>query len=147
MKRMKLLLLILLIFRLPSYCPQDKSLVILEAPVIKPYEAVWNAHCYVETRSNPDAIGDTKLKKKSYGIVQIRETRLKDYYRQTGIRYTEKDMFDPVKSKEVFMFYATQIHPSDIERISREWNGGDRGMKKKSTKPYYKLILKALEKS
>lgn len=142
-----LLTIVILLLSVSAYCPQDDKLVIFEAPAILPYEAVWNATCYVESRFDPFVIGDKNLKKKSYGIVQIRQTRLDDYYLQTGIRYSEKDMFDPVKSKEVFMHYACQIDYRDIEQISRCWNGGPKAMKKKSTKPYYKLILKALENS
>ena len=144
MKRMKILILILILFRLSAYCPQDRSLIIFEAPVIQPYESVWNAHCFVETRFDPKAIGDLHLEEKSYGIVQIRRTRLLDYYHQTGIFYTTKDMFNVRKSKEVFMFYACKYNPWEVERIAREWNGGPRGMKKRSTVKYYKLITKAL---
>jgi len=115
------------------------------APVeINPYEAQWNATCHIESNFNVNAIGDLHLKEKSYGIAQIRQTRLDDYYRKTGIRYTTKDMLDPDKSKEVFMYYASQYEPSQIEQISRCWNGGDRGMNKKSTKKYYLKIKNAL---
>ena len=107
---------------------------------IMPYSLVWDATCYIESRFNPNAIGDLNLKEKSYGIVQIRRSRLDDYYQQTGIRYSVKDMFDTVKSKEVFMFYASQIHHSDLERIARQWNGGERGMQKQATLKYWKLI-------
>ena len=134
-----------MVFSLLSFCPQNNTLVIFEAQAIKPYEAVWNATCYVESRFNPTIIGDKHLKEKSYGVAQIRQVRLDDYYLQTGIRYYEKDMFDPVKSKEVFMHYASEFYPWETEKISRSWNGGKRGMKKKSTKSYYKLILSALE--
>jgi hypothetical protein len=108
---------------------------------IRPYEALWNATCYVETRFDTMAIGDRQLKHKSYGIAQIRQSRLDDYYRRTGIRYTTRDMFNPDKSKEVFMFYATG---SDLEVIARSWNGGERGMEKASTRKYWKLIKNAL---
>ena len=139
--------IVILLFSLLSFCPQGNTLVIFEAPVIKPYEAVWNATCYVESRFNAYAVGDTALSKWSYGIAQIREELLDDYYQQTGIRYNVEEMFDPVKSKEVFIHYACQFHPTQLEQIARCWNGGCRGMNKISTKPYYRLILSALENS
>jgi predicted chitinase len=54
-------------------------------------------------------------------------------------------MYDPIKAKSVFMYYALQCRPDEIERITREWNGGDRGMKKRSTKKYFKKVQKYLE--
>ena len=117
--------------------PPSPAMVIMAPPEIKPYEGIWNATCAVESSFNPYAIGDRHMKSHSYGIVQIRQSRLDDYYRQTGIKYTVTDMFDPDKSKEVFMFYCTG---NDLERISREWNGGHRGMQKESTIKYWNLI-------
>ena len=103
---------------------------------IKPYEAVWNATCAVESNFNPNAIGDKHLKQWSYGIAQIRKTRLDDYYQRTDIRYSTHDMLDPIKSKEVFMYYTR----GDNEVVAREWNGGPTGMNKKSTIKYWNLI-------
>jgi predicted chitinase len=54
-------------------------------------------------------------------------------------------MYDPNKSKEVWFYYANQFYPTDIESITRCWNGGDRGMKKRSTKKYYQKVLKMME--
>jgi len=145
MKRMKILILILLFSRLSAYCPQDKTLTIFEAPVIAPYEPIWNATCAVETNFDADAIGDLIYEEYSYGIVQIRRSRLMDYYLQTGIWYDVVEMLNPVKAKKVFMHYAMQIHYADAERIAREWNGGPKGMKKKTTIKYYKKILAVLK--
>jgi len=121
--------------------PPHLEVVICKPEQINPYEAIWKATCKVESDNNPFAIGDKNLKKKSYGIIQIRESRLKDYYKKTGIHYSVTDMFDVKKSKEVFMFYCQN---NNIEQIAREWNGGSRGMKKESTKKYYLKIQKAL---
>lgn len=108
---------------------------------LMPYEALWNATCKVESDFNRCAIGDRHLKNKSYGIAQIRKTRLDDYYKQTGIRYHVKDMFCPDKSKEVFMYYCNN---SDLEVISRQWNGGIKGMNKRSTLKYWNKIQSEL---
>lgn len=124
--------------------PPNRSIVVFEAEEVNPYEAIWNAVCQVESSGNQFAIGDKHLKHHSYGISQIRQSRLDDFYRQTGIRYYEFDMFDTVKSKSVFIWYASQIGPYNNERIAREWNSGPSGMKRKSTLKYWNKIEKFL---
>jgi len=138
--------MISLIFIICLFCasltaPPPPGMVIIKPEAIRPYEALWNATCHVESGFDVKAIGDKDLKLWSYGIVQIRQSRLDDYYRLAGIRYSVMDMFDPIKSKEVFMFYCTG---NDMERISRCWNGGPTGMQKESTIKYWKLIQKQL---
>ena len=132
MKQLLLVMCMLCFSSLAGLAPQQKALYILQAEPIRPYEKIWLAVCKVESNFNPYAIGDVHLKNKSYGMVQIRQVRLDDYYQQTGIRYNTKQMFDTVRSKSVFMFYATQYRPDEIEKISRCWNGGVKGMKKRS---------------
>jgi hypothetical protein len=136
--------LIITLFCSVLIAPPFESVAIIRDEPICPYEAIWKATCKVESNFNPFAIGDRHLRDKSYGIVQVRKARLSDYLRQTGISYTESDMFDPAKSKEVFMHYAFQIDYRDTERISREWNGGKKGMQKKATKKYFELIKAVL---
>ena len=147
MKRLLLLLCFGLLCSLAGIAPVSNTLTIEIAPVYRPYEKIWRAVCQVESGNDPYAIGDKKLKKKSYGIAQIRETRLDDYYEKTGIRYTKNEMFDTTKSKSVFLYYAMRYSPNDTESISRSWNGGERGMKKHSTRAYYKKVKKYLELS
>lgn len=130
------LTLIISLFCLSLGAPPSPAIAIIGMDAIKPYEALWTATCKVESSNNPFAIGDKHLKQKSYGVAQIRKTRLDDYYKRTGIRYSTKDMFDVSKSKQVFMYYAS----GDNEVIARTWNGGPDGMKKKSTYKYWKLI-------
>jgi hypothetical protein len=142
MKMKIVIILLALTFR--AYAPEHRSLVIMENAPIQPYQAVWEAVCYVESRHNAYAIGDLNLKHWSYGIAQIRQSRLDDYNRQSGNHFTLTDMYSIEKSKQVFMFYASQYRPDQVETISRCWNGGDRGMQKSSTKPYYLKIKNAL---
>ena len=143
MKRMTLITLFSL-FSALLLAPVSRTGVIFASEVYNPYERIWQAVIQVESSGNQFAVGDTNLKRYSYGIAQIRQSRLDDYYRQTGIRYYETDMFDVEKSKAVFMWYAVQIDYRDTERISRLWNGGNKGMQKKSTIPYWKKITKHL---
>ena len=136
MKRMKLLILIFL-FTLRAFCPMEQVLYLEQSEGVNPYDPVWRAICTIESNHNPKAIGDLNFKEYSYGIAQIRRSRLLDYYWQTGIWYNVTDMFSIEKSREVFMFYASQIDYRNTEKICREWNGGNRGMAKRSTQKYY----------
>jgi len=38
------------------------------------------------------------------------------------------------------MYYAVEIGPYKLDEIARCWNGGKRGMQKKPTLKYWKLI-------
>ncbi len=120
--------------------PPDVKIYIAKAEVIQPYEAIWKATCKIESNNDPFAIGDKYLKSHSYGIVQIRQSRLDDFYKETGIKYSLTDMFDTVKSKQVFMYYCQ----GDNETIARTWNAGPEGMSKKSTLKYWNKIKKLL---
>jgi len=140
MRKLILISLFLMCFiKLPA--PGSGALMIVEAEAVKPFEQLWKATCKVESSNNPFAIGDKHMKAHSYGIVQVRASRLSDFYNKTGIRYSERDMFDTVKAKRVFMAYCTDLN---MERITREWNGGKRGMQKKSTLKYWRLIQSEL---
>lgn len=147
MKRLFLLLCFGIISSIAGNPYTEKALYITESPVFRPYEALWRAVCIVESSNNANAIGDLKLRNKAYGIAQIRQPRLNDYYQHTGIRYTVYEMFDTTKSKSVFMWYAMQNSPNDIDRTIRQWNGGPQGHKKQSTKKYLKKIKKHLDNS
>ena len=56
----------------------------------------------VETNNNPDSIGDNG---RSYGILQIQRSVLRDVNRIYGTDYRHKDMFYEEASEEVFMLY------------------------------------------
>jgi len=118
--------------------PPSGGLVIKASEGINPYNDLYRAVCFIESSNNPYAVGDKHLKNWSYGEVQIRQSRLDDYFQRTGERFTTADMFNPAKSRKVFMFYAMQ-YKSD-EEICRTWNGGEKGMSKKSTLTYWNKI-------
>lgn len=122
MKRMKLLILIIL-FSLKVFAPQDKVLYVLESPVINPYLDIWEAVISVESGGDPFAIGDKHLNEFSYGIAQIRRVRIEDYNRRTGKNYTLIDVFDVEVSREIFMFFADRYGPYNIDYAVKRWNG------------------------
>jgi hypothetical protein len=117
----------------------EKEIIITMTEPIQPYEALWLAVCLVESGNNRFAINK---KEQAYGIAQIRKVRLKDYEKRTGIHYELKDMFDINRSKSVFMYYAMRIGENDQEKIIRCWNGGEKGMKKRSTIKYWQKVRK-----
>lgn len=124
--------------------PLPVMLPVIMSEPLKPFEKIWQATCKVESNFDALAIGDKHLKNHSYGIAQIQESRLKDFQRRTGINYSLTDMYSPEKSKSVFMYYAIEIGPYNQQRISREWNGGIRGMQKKSTLKYWNKVRRHL---
>jgi len=98
--------------------PNIKEFVILKAETINPYESIWEAVCEVESKNDPTAYNE---KENAVGIAQIRPIRIRDYNERTGKNYSLDEMYDPVKSKEVFMYFAQKLqNPS---RIIRKWNG------------------------
>lgn len=140
-----LMTILILMFTVPVFAPAGQTIFYIEQPeAIRPYEAIWQATCLVESNFNDSAIGDQHLKEWSYGRAQIRRSLLDDYFEQTGILYSVTDMFDPVKAKRVFMHYASKYDPWDIESIARCWNGGEKGMNKPATLNYYLKIKKVM---
>jgi len=130
-------IILILMLSIPVFAPAERCIYIERPEEIQPYEKIWNATCEVESGFDAMAIGDKHLEEHSYGIVQIRKARLSDYYNKTGVMYSERDMFDPAKAKRVFLWYCSG---TDMEVIARTWNGGEKGMSKKSTVKYWKLI-------
>jgi hypothetical protein len=76
----------------------------------------------------------------SIGIVQIQESRLIDFNRRFRQSFTLMDMYVPEKAKIVFMAYASDFRPNNYESIFRCWNGGEKGMEKKSTVIYWQKV-------
>jgi hypothetical protein len=139
----KLCIIILLLFSgLSGYSPGIKAIYIPAREPITPYERIAYAVAMVESHGDDNAYNK---KERATGRYQIRPICLREFNRQTGIHYTLKEMHDPIKSKSVFLYFASQHHYSEVEKISRVWNGGERGMKKRSTKKYYQNILKIMQ--
>ena len=140
---MTLIFILTLVSSILTAPPNGVATITRDEP-LQPYEAIWNAVCAVESSGNPLAIGDKHLSEHSFGICQIRMVRLDDYYKRTGIRYAESDMFDPAKAKIVFMYYASMCKPWDNESISRSWNAGPRWEKVSVSKDYYLKVKRLL---
>jgi len=120
--------------------PPSNSGVIFEAEGVCPFEQIWQATIQIESSGDRFAIGDNG---KSYGIAQIQQSRLDDYYQRTGIRFELSDMFDVDNSREVFIYYCD--NPYNLEAISRSWNGGNGWRHKKQTKDYWQKIQRRIK--
>ena len=57
------------------------------------------------------------------GILQIRPIRLIDYNKRTGSSLTREDLFNYEISEQIFLYFADQIGPYNLELIARKWNG------------------------
>ena len=140
---MILTLTILMNFTL-LFAPAEKCLYIQRGEAINPYEVIWEATIKVESSGNPLAYHLEENGFPSVGIAQVQQSRLDDFNKRTGVNYSLTDMYQPELAKRVFLYYASEFHPSNTEAISRSWNGGNNGMSKKSTLNYYRLIKSKL---
>ena len=125
-----------------------------EQPIVitpKPIDDLINALIYVESRGIDSAIGDKHLGEPSVGVLQLRPIMVREVNRILKIqgkikRFKLKDRFDRQKSINMFMVWKNWHHPNeDIEKITRNWNGGPRGYQYKRTLPYWVKIQKQLK--
>jgi hypothetical protein len=133
MKKMKISL-ILLFLTLVLKAPEWRCLIINVPEPIQPYEVIWRAVCQVESSGNPLAYNKEE---NAVGIAQIRSIRIADFNKRTGKNYQLKEMYCPVKSKEVFLYFANKIQEPD--KIIRDWNGSG-----KATYVYLKKVKKKM---
>jgi hypothetical protein len=140
---MKMLLIsILILLTLRAFAPEAKRMLIEKAERIDPYKAITEGISWVESRHNSMIIN---YKEMAYGRWQIRQVRLDDYFRRTGIRYSLDEMLDDRKAQIVFRYYARLIGWREPEQIARKWNGGmENGMRYKQTLSYWNLVKAAI---
>ena len=129
--------------------------VIPEPEIIVSYELTINdlidALIFIESSGRENAIGDTNLRTPSVGVLQIRQSLVKDVNRiqkrnKRTLRYTYDDRFSREKSIEMFMIWHNHYHTnSDFEKIARCWNGGPRGMNKTTTMNYWYKVDKRMK--
>jgi hypothetical protein len=119
---MKKLFLIVFLMSLTirAIAPNQKSLLITEPPPIEPFKKLIYAVGMVEGMGDTTAYNEREM---AAGYFQIRPIRLEDYNNRTGNKYTMNDMFDYNISEKVFLYFASQIGPYDLERIAKNWNG------------------------
>jgi hypothetical protein len=118
----KIVFFTLLLLSIPhrASSPVMEAFIILNPSPLEPYKKLINAIGFVETMNNTLAYNPLE---EATGIFQIRPIRLQDYNNRTGHNYKMKDLFDYEVSEKIFLYFADQIGPYDLEQIARKWNG------------------------
>lgn len=125
---MMLVLLILLytgLFHEPAVkAPTSGALCVFRSEGINPFEGIYYGICMVESEMDSLAYNSKDPHGGSHGISQIGLIRLRDYNQRTGKKYTVQDLYRPVISREIFMYYASKFGPYKQDLLIRKWNGG-----------------------
>ena len=105
-----------------------------------------NAICMVESSGIDSAYN---AKEDAVGILQIRQCMVNDVNRilkrqGEDKRYTYNDRWDREKSIEMFTIVCDYYNWNTVEQMSRNWNGGPRGINKPSTLPYLEKVEEVL---
>jgi hypothetical protein len=114
------LIVFMMCFTVRVIAPLPNSLLIPQPLPIEPYKKLIYAVGMVEGKGDTTAYNELEM---AAGFFQIRPIRLEDYNNRTGNQYTMDDMFNYEISEKVFLYFASQIGPYDLERIARNWNG------------------------
>jgi len=146
MKRLILLtpLLLLAMHSLEIEAPdiEFEPHVLIQQIDVKPkteWDYLISAIYQLESSSGQQTIGDNG---KAVGPFQIHECMVDDVNRIVGYKkFSYQDRYNYNKSLEMFNIYQRFYNPNkNIEAAARMWNGGPTGMKKHTTKKYYKQI-------
>ena len=137
---MKKLILLLCfgIITLAAGSPPSNTLIIESKPPVSPFKALMGATAWVESSNDTTALN---LEELAFGVYQIRAIRLKDYNTRTGKGYTLQDCYNKQISDEIYLYYASKFHPSNLEGVAKSWNGSG-----EMTKKYWDKIKKQLIK-
>ena len=100
----------------------------------------------IESGGRVDAVGDNGA---AVGILQIHKILVDDVNRIWDTDYTYNDRQDARKSAEMCILYLWHYgqayerktgHAANMEVLSRIWNGGPLGYKKKATEKYWEKV-------
>lgn len=103
-----------------ALAPNQESLLIFRSSSIEPYKKLIHAIGIVETKCDTLSYNPVE---QATGYFQIRPVRLEDYNKRTGSHYRMKDLFNYKISEKIFLYYARQVGPYDLEKIAKGWNG------------------------
>ena len=134
----------------------EETIIELKSKDIQPIITdgdLLTALIFVESRGNDSAIGDRHLVgNEAVGALQIRPIMVREINRQlkrNGFepRFTMDDRYSRDKSIEMFNVYVELLHKNHSdEHIARNWNGGPKGYKRKTTKKYWAKIQREMIK-
>jgi hypothetical protein len=120
LRKLELIFLILLSFSLRVSAPTIKSFTVFEVSPVEPYKELVLAIGMVETAGDTLAYNPVE---EATGIFQIRPVRLLEYNNRTGSKLTQQDLFNYETSEKIFLYFADQIGPYNLEQIAKRWNG------------------------
>jgi len=121
--------------------------VLTEVPRPNYDSTMVNALIMVESSGNDNAYCKSE---DAVGCLQIRRTMVRDINRilkrqGSEKRFKFKDRWIRSKSIEMFNIYCEYYNLQSPEVISRCWNGGPKGHKKKSTRKYWDKVKSLLK--
>ena len=108
-----------------------------------------NAVIFVESSGRDSVVGDNG---RAVGCLQIHPIMVREVNRKlkkwnAPYTYSLEDRYDREKSIEMFEIIAEQYDCCEdkmqmkfFEEVARRWNGGPKGMNKKSTIPYWERV-------
>ncbi len=99
-----------------------------------PMDRLLDAIAHVESRNDPNAVGDSG---RARGVYQIHRLYWQDGTRLLGVTWSYDDAVDPVKARQVVRAYLRHYgRDRDLLDLARIHNGGPSGHKKAATRPY-----------
>ncbi len=108
------------------------------AAEVDPMERLLDAIAQVESRSDPNAVGDGG---RAIGVYQIHRPYWQDGTRILGVDWAYRDAADPVKARQVVRAYLRHYgRDRGLLEMARIHNGGPKGHEKKSTRDYARKI-------
>lgn len=124
-----------------------------QAFAAEPSDTLVKALISVESHGNDSALGDTHLRNKAYGCLQIRKPVCDDVNRRCGTHYRAEDCLGnrelSVKICRIYIdMYATASrlgHAPTDEDKARIWNGGPHGWRKATTQAYWERVREELK--
>jgi soluble lytic murein transglycosylase-like protein len=103
-----------------------------------PMERLLDAIAEVESRSDPNAVGD---RGRAVGVYQIHWRYWQDGTRILGMDWPYEDAVDPVRARQVVRAYLNHYgQGKSLLDMARIHNGGPRGHKKEATQNYARKI-------
>lgn len=119
----------MIVFFVICFCFVESALAqILDVNAL-PEEILIDAMMQKESKKNPFALGDKKIKDHAYGILQIRQPVLDDVNRVYGTHYTNLQCYDVATSVEIFHKYIAIWKKPGMKNgdMACIWNGGPSG--------------------
>ena len=120
MKKMTTMIALMMILSLKLLAPDLHQTVIVKDDPVKPFQKLIYAVGMTEGRCDTLAYNE---KEGAVGFFQIRLVRLNDYNERTRSSYTMNDMYNYIIAEKIFLYYASDIGPYNLEKIARNWNG------------------------